>query len=85
MNLKKFIAFILIEGALLHLQSNCQTVYFSNTIDLSGEWGSGLSVIAGDSSYHIAGITGPGYNICIVEVSLNGIVNWIKKFGKSDF
>ena len=72
----------MIESVFLQLQSNGQTIYFSNTIDLSGEWGMGMSVIVTDSTYHIAGIAGPGYNLCIVEVSINGEVNWIKKFGK---
>jgi hypothetical protein len=61
----------------------CQSVYFNKTIDLQGAWGTGMSVIASDSAYYIAGIAGPGYNIAIVKVGLTGNEEgWIKKFGK---
>jgi hypothetical protein len=60
----------------------CQTVYFNKTVDLATDWGSGMSVLADDSSYHIAAITGPGKMISIVELGITGNEEeWIKKYG----
>ena len=84
MIMKGCIYFLLVIGLVYCYPVWSQTVYFNKTIDLEGEWGAGMSIIANDTSYYLAGLAGPGYNICIVKVRLNGNVNWIKKYGKSN-
>jgi hypothetical protein len=81
MKVKIIIEMIIVCGWLSLNSLFCQTVYFNKTIDLADEWGSGMSVITNDSTYHIAAITGPGKMVSIVEVSLLGEEKWIKKYG----
>jgi hypothetical protein len=81
MKIKSCIVLIIVYGWLYQNSLSCQTVYFNKTIDLADEWGSGMSIIADDSAYHIAAITGPGKMVSIVEVSLSGEEKWIKKYG----
>jgi hypothetical protein len=71
-------------GWLYHNSLIGQPVYFNETVDLEGEWGLGMSVIADDSAYIIAAVTGPGTMISIVEEGLSGNeIGWIKKYGNS--
>jgi hypothetical protein len=81
MRINNFIFIIIIIGWQLQTSVYCQSLYFNKTIDLAGEWGSGMSIIADDSTYHIAAITGPGKMISIVEMSLSGEQKWIRKYG----
>jgi len=74
-----------IMSALMIWQLNLysQPVYFNQTIDLEGEWGTGMTVLTSDSSYYIAGITGPGYNLSIIQIGWTGYEDsWIKKYGE---
>ncbi len=62
-----------------------QAIYFNTTIDLAGDWGIGMSVLADDSAYYIAAITGPGAKITIIKLGISGNQEaWIKRYGNPD-
>ncbi len=61
-----------------------QETYFNITVNMQGEWGSGMSVIERDSAYYVAGIGGPGYKVAIARIGFNSTeADWVKSYGIS--